>query len=708
MKKLPVGACLLFSALVAFAAVPDYKAFRGVGGITVVSNPPTGTIEIDGSGISAGALPSFALTNNQTSKVRLANDVKVDGVFTNAGGVKLEGLSTSNRLMVLSPAGDLTNAFKLIRVETNQSHILSNIVSSASSGQTVLMGNGEFYIGAQQLVVPVGVNLLGSGSDTAVYGTVEITRGPIVVINSSNEIGNFRIVGADAANNYQADIGYSATAGHRDATNVYIHDMELEGQSDCIYILQSNYCSVKFERITSNSKWHSYWISSVTGTGTNYCEVWDSYVKSDLNGATFSAATLNAKAEGAVVGSGTTVFYNSEIIGTNANNTLAVILANNGRVHIHNSVLRSAGTNGAFLLDNITDTGSPTTSPIFVSDVAITDSDLLTGSVATYASAQFSKLQIGNRLIMPWVAKTNDATVNGNSGPNQYANLVANTNLTFIVVTNSTSPSDWSNSIPIKVSFTQDSTGTRTLTFNGAAVGIDTNANATTDVLFWVQNGATNVSPGVPILTSVASSGQVLVFNGRAYTNAALGGHLTFSDGKIFQAYLHDYIDAGAFVTNATNWSATFNLTNHYQAGPQIFYTFNDTATNEVFFRVTAPQAYSGEPIKAKFHWTSTNVTSLKTNTWGIAGKKASGIDFDDSTFGTRVDIRSSHTAGKEYNTSPATAAVTINGSPVGGNLVYFRVTRDPNDANDNMVGQNRLHAVEIQWPLTNAPVAAW
>jgi hypothetical protein len=135
-------------------------------------------------------------------------------------------------------------------------------------------------------------------------------------------------------------------------------------------------------------------------------------------------------------------------------------------------------------------------------------------------SATLGTLIASNAIVLPWVAKTNAAVVNANSGPNQYANLVVNSNLTFVPLSASAAPNgDASNSIPIKVSFTQDITGQRTLTFNGIALGVDTNSAATTECFFWIQNGATNVSIGIPFFTSVAYAGQFLTFNGFYWTN---------------------------------------------------------------------------------------------------------------------------------------------------------------------------------------------
>lgn len=77
---------LLFAfCLPAIAATPSYKAFIGAGGITVTSNPPNGTIVIDGTAISAGALPDYAITNEQagvtfTNKADLRQEGDVVGI----------------------------------------------------------------------------------------------------------------------------------------------------------------------------------------------------------------------------------------------------------------------------------------------------------------------------------------------------------------------------------------------------------------------------------------------------------------------------------------------------------------------------------------------------------------------------------------------------------------------------------------------------
>jgi hypothetical protein len=138
-----------------------------------------------------------------------------------------------------------------------------------------------------------------------------------------------------------------------------------------------------------------------------------------------------------------------------------------------------------------------------------------TGGSTNVTTLAVGSVTVSNALIVPWVAKTNAAFVNSGSGLNQYADLVVNTNLQFVPL----SGIHASNNIPIKVAFTQDTTGTRTLTFNGIALGVDTNSLAVTECLFWVQNGITNATVSFPYFPSVTTPGQLLIHNGLYWTN---------------------------------------------------------------------------------------------------------------------------------------------------------------------------------------------
>lgn len=85
-------ALFLLLAVSAFAANPDYKVFRGAGGITIVSNPPQGTIIIDGSGVfTSGTNSTIAI---KTNGVAVSNTAMTNN-FTAGNNMVLKGTNTS-------------------------------------------------------------------------------------------------------------------------------------------------------------------------------------------------------------------------------------------------------------------------------------------------------------------------------------------------------------------------------------------------------------------------------------------------------------------------------------------------------------------------------------------------------------------------------------------------------------------------------------
>lgn len=98
------GAALLLGACSLFGANVPYTAFRGTGGITISSNVALGTVTIDGSGISAGALPAYVLTNDQSTAVNLASNFRVAGSGTNVGAFRVFGVQTNiNDIFIEDP-----------------------------------------------------------------------------------------------------------------------------------------------------------------------------------------------------------------------------------------------------------------------------------------------------------------------------------------------------------------------------------------------------------------------------------------------------------------------------------------------------------------------------------------------------------------------------------------------------------------------------
>ena len=165
---------LLLSSGALFGANVPYTAFRGVGGITVSSNVSLGTVTIDGSGIAAGALPTFALTNNQTTAVRLASHLKVDGILTNATGIKADGY-----LQVL---GAQTNKNDLFIEDPGSPGIPQLWLENSSGNPGIFTLNDFLFMGFPNRTILIESNLNQMGWVNAPYGSIVNQN----VVNASN------------------------------------------------------------------------------------------------------------------------------------------------------------------------------------------------------------------------------------------------------------------------------------------------------------------------------------------------------------------------------------------------------------------------------------------------------------------------------------------------------------------------------------------
>lgn len=173
-------------------------------------------------------------------------------------------------------------------------------------------------------------------------------------------------------------------------------------------------------------------------------------------------------------------------------------------------------------------------------------------------------LNIDRNITIPWRPVVAATTIYASNAPNQLFNLGAATNITFAPL----SGSDSSNSVPVRVSFTQDATGGHSVTFNGEVLDIDSNPNEITDVDFELKNGSTNAYVIVPVgryhLSTLAGSGTsntnfTALADGkrRQYLNAGLT-NIAFTAIMRGQKSAHDSI---VFVaTNLTTDVCTMTL----------------------------------------------------------------------------------------------------------------------------------------------------
>jgi hypothetical protein len=172
-------------------------------------------------------------------------------------------------------------------------------------------------------------------------------------------------------------------------------------------------------------------------------------------------------------------------------------------------------------------------------------------------------------------------------------------------------------------------------------------------------------------------------------TASAAGGDLILSGGNpgaggvagkviITGAKGYPWIPAGSMTPITSAGLATVS-----QAPNMTDYLAFDGATDEYAGFTVSLEDWDLGTIKAKFVWyASASMTNGHTVIWGLNCYAVSDGDTSDVAFDTgAVTVSDAYATSDEtgpiQRTSAATAAITVQGTPVAGDVVYCRVSRD-------------------------------
>lgn len=142
------------------------------------------------------------------------------------------------------------------------------------------------------------------------------------------------------------------------------------------------------------------------------------------------------------------------------------------------------------------------------------------------------------------------------------------------------------------------------------------------------------------------------------------------------------------------------------------YFAFDKTTEEYVGFTLVMPENWDRGTVKAKFYWApgSTAGAVGETVEWQIQGitfQNTYNIDTTEFTDTGEVVVDTELTGENVImHITSATPAITLNGTGVVGNLLYFKISRNV-DGTDNMDCDAWLFGVAIQYRMTNT-VTAW
>ena len=97
------------------------------------------------------------------------------------------------------------------------------------------------------------------------------------------------------------------------------------------------------------------------------------------------------------------------------------------------------------------------------------------------------------------------------------------------------------------------------------------------------------------------------------------------------------------------------------------------TAGQKAFFQYRMPVGWDEGTVTFRYLWTATG--GAGTVTMGLEGLALSDDDALDTAFGTQVTVTDTLLATNDVHVSPASAAVTIGGTPAAQDLCLFELT---------------------------------
>jgi hypothetical protein len=126
-----------------------------------------------------------------------------------------------------------------------------------------------------------------------------------------------------------------------------------------------------------------------------------------------------------------------------------------------------------------------------------------------------------------------------------------------------------------------------------------------------------------------------------------------------------------------------------------------DTTTQEfASFSIRMPKSWDEGTVTFIPVWSHASAATNFGTVWGLDAVAKSDGDAGDAAFGTaQTSTDAGGTTDRMYQ-GPESAAVTIAGSPATGDLVEFRIHRDPSNGSDTLAVDARLHGILILYTI--------
>lgn len=252
---------------------------------------------------------------------------------------------------------------------------------------------------------------------------------------------------------------------------------------------------------------------------------------------------------------------------------------------------------------------------------------------------------------------------------------------------------------------TSISTGTGDIVLAGAVAGYGTFASYLSDgdqSSITVRNGAeweTGIYTYVLATNKFQRTTVTDSSNGGALVNFSPGTKAVVCTSMFSQSAAGKQmipVPAGSMKPNITNGAISGSIEMATNLEMLVTLDFDPTTAQSAMFAVPMPNVWDLGPVSFSPVWSHPATTTNFGVVFEMAAVALGDGDAIDAAFGTG---QKSTDTGGTTNTlyiGPESASITVAGTPVAGDLVFFRIKRLPADAADTMAVVARLHAVRL------------
>lgn len=156
------------------------------------------------------------------------------------------------------------------------------------------------------------------------------------------------------------------------------------------------------------------------------------------------------------------------------------------------------------------------------------------------------------------------------------------------------------------------------------------------------------------------------------------------------------WVPASALIPNTTNGCASARNETTTNDVMHATCDFDTTTEEYAQFSVTFPKNWNEGTVTLQFYWSHPSTATNFGVVWEGVCQANSDSDALDTAFGTEQEIADTGGTTDDVFITSETPAITCAGTPAEGDIIMFRVNREPANGSDTMAVDARLMGVKV------------